>query len=244
MFFNNKIVLVTGASKGIGKAIAETFAKNGAKVFGTATNKDNVQKIDNFLNKRGQGILMDFSNLQSIRKSLQNAQNNIVNIDILVNNAAITYNNLLIKTKSFDWEKIININLSSIFFLSKKIIKSMLKKRFGRIINIGSVVGSIGNAGQTIYAATKAGLVGFSKSLSREISSRGITVNVVSPGFIETDMTKKLNKKQYEKILEIIPLHRLGKPQEVANVVLFLASEHAAYITGETINVNGGMHMI
>lgn len=241
--FNGKLALVTGASRGIGKAIAQKLSIQGAEVFGTATNQDNVNKINNFLSKKGKGILMDFSDLNSIKKSLKNASTDILNIDILVNNAAITYNNLLLRTKHYDWEKIININLTSIFFLSKIVIKNMLKKSFGRIINIGSVVGSIGNAGQTIYSITKAGLVGFSKSLSHEISSRGITINVVAPGFIETDMIKNLSKKQHDSILEKIPLHRLGKVEEVAEVVVFLASDKASYITGETIHVNGGMYM-
>lgn len=242
--FTNKVALVTGASRGIGKSIAKTLANKGAKVFGTATNEFNVNKINKFLKNKGKGILMDFSNLDSITKSIKDASSEIFNIDILVNNAAITYNNLLIKTKIYYWEKVININLSSIFFLSKFVIKNMLKKRYGKIINIGSVIGNTGNAGQTVYAITKAGLIGFSKSLSREISSRGITINVVSPGFIETDMTKTLSKKQCDDILAKIPLHRLGKAQEVADVVIFLASDKASYITGETINVNGGMHMI
>lgn len=241
--FNGKLALVTGASRGIGKAIAQKLSIQGAEVFGTATNQDNVNKINNFLSKKGKGILMDFSDLNSIKKSLKNASTDILNIDILVNNAAITYDNLLLRTKHYYWEKIININLTSIFFLSKIVIKNMLKKRFGRIINIGSVVGSIGNAGQTIYSITKSGLVGFSKSLSHEISSRGITINVVAPGFIETDMIKNLSKKQHDSILEKIPLHRLGKVEEVAEVVVFLASDKASYITGETIHVNGGMYM-
>lgn len=244
MNFSGKTAFVTGASSGIGKSIAENLMLKGAKVFCTATNQNNVDKINNFLKNKGHGIVIDFSNFSDLQKKLNSNIINFQDIDILINNAAITYDKLFIRNNIDDWQKIININLISIFLLSKYVIKGMIKKRFGRIISIGSIVGSTGNIGQTIYSSTKAGLVGFSKSLAREVSSRGITVNVVSPGFIETNMIKKLTKQQKENILSKIPLCRLGTAQEVANAVLFLASNEASYITGETLNVNGGMNMI
>lgn len=245
MIFKNKIAFITGASRGIGKSIAKTLFKKGAKVFGTATNEKNVNKINSYLNFQGKGILMNFSDLNSINTSIKDKENFSIlkNIDILINNAAINEDHLLIRTKNESWQKTIDVNLTAIFLLTRLVIKNMIKKRFGRIINIGSIIGSIGNTGQVSYATTKAGLVGFSKSLSREVSSRGITVNVVSPGFIETDMTKKLSIEKCNKILEKIPLSRFGKTQEIANVVAFLASDEASYITGQTINVNGGMYM-
>lgn len=238
--FQNKIALVTGASRGIGKAIAISLAKKGAKVIGTATSKENVNIINNYLKNNGKGILMNFNDLNSIDKTLSDNKN-LKNIDILINNAAITDDKLIFFIKNSDWQRIININLTSVFYLSKIVLRNMLKKRFGRIINIGSVVGELGNIGQTSYAATKSALIGFSKSLSREVSHKGITVNVVSPGFIESDMTNKMNKKQKNNILSKIPINRLGKAKEVADVVIFLSSQKASYITGETVNVNGGM---
>lgn len=243
-FFKNKTILITGASRGIGKSIAKAFLKKGARIIGTATNKKNVNNINNFLNQQGKGILMNFDNLLSIDNSLKNAHNELNNIDILINNAGITNDKLLFFSTSKEWQKIIDVNLSSIFFLCKAVLRGMIKKKFGRIINIGSVIGNTGNVGQTSYAATKAGLIGFSKSLSKEVASRGITVNVVSPGFIKSNMTDKLTENKKNIILSQIPLKRLGKTQDIADIVVFLASDKASYITGETINVNGGMYMI
>lgn len=243
-FFKNKTILVTGASRGIGESIAKGFLKKGAKVIGTATNKKNVNYINTFLNQKGKGILMNFDNSLSIENSLKNAHNELNNIDILINNAGITNDKLLFFSTNKEWQKIIDVNLVSVFFLCKAVLRGMIKKRFGRIINIGSIVGNTGNIGQTSYAATKAGLVGFSKSLSKEVASKGITVNIVCPGFIESNMTDKLTKNKKNIILSKIPLKRLGKAQDIADIVTFLASDKASYITGETINVNGGMYMI
>lgn len=244
MNFKNKIVLITGASRGIGRSIAETFAALNATVIGTATNQINVNIINSYLGSSGKGIELDVSNKVSIENCLKSIRTEFSDIDILINNAGIVYDNLLIRMKEEEWQSIINTNLTSIFRISKAVIRAMIKKRYGRIITIGSVVGSIGNIGQTNYATAKAGLIGFSKSLAREVATYGITVNVVSPGFIATDMIKSLTSKQQENILSLIPLNRLGEPKEIANVVAFFASEEASYITGETIHVNGGIYMI
>lgn len=245
MNFEGKTALVTGATSGIGKKIMKNLMMQGAKVFGTATNEKNVEKINNFSQNKGQGILMDFSDIMSFEKKIKDntIKFDFKNIDILINNAAITYDKILIRSNTDEWQKIININLFAAFLLSKFVAKGMIKKRFGRIINIGSVVGTTGNIGQTLYSATKAGLIAFSKSLSLELSSRNVTVNVVSPGFIKTNMTNKLTIQQKENILSKISLGRLGLAEEVANAVLFLASNQASYITGETLNVNGGINM-
>lgn len=243
-FFKNKKTLITGANKGIGRAIAENLLEKGAKIIGTATNKKNVNIINTFLNKKGKGILMNFDNPVSIEKSLKNAHNELKNIDILINNAGITNDKLLFFYKNEEWQKICSVNLTSVFFLSKLVLRGMIKKCFGRIINIGSLVGHTGNIGQTGYAATKAGLIGFSKSLSKEVAKYNITVNVIAPGFIESDMTNNLEKDKKQKILSQIPLNRLGTTKDIAYTVSFLASDKASYITGETINVNGGIHMM
>jgi len=241
-----QIALVTGASRGIGQAIAIALGKAGATVVGTATSPDGATKISEFLaaaGLQGKGIVLDVSSPESIASCIQQINNDFGIIDILVNNAGITKDTLLMAMKDEQWDAIINTNLSSIFRMSKAVIRGMMKKRGGRIISISSVVGATGNAGQTNYAAAKAGLVGFSKSLAREIGSRHITVNAVSPGFIDTDMTRELGQKQKDALLTQIPLGRLGRAEEVAATVVFLASPSAAYITGETIHVNGGMHM-
>lgn len=244
MILKEKIALITGASKGIGRAIAEKFLKKNIKIIGTSRNLNGVNIINNYLSVYGKGFMLDVSDKQSIKNVLKKIKDEFGDIDILINNAGITNDNLLIRMKDNDWKEILKINLYSIFYLSKIIIKSMIKKRNGRIISIGSVVANMGNAGQTNYAAAKAGLIGFTKSLSREVASRGITVNIVSPGFIKTKMIEKLNKKQRDNILSNIPIGRFGNTQEVANVVAFLASEEASYITGATIHVNGGLYMM
>jgi len=238
-----KVALVTGASRGIGKAIASQLQALGATVLGTATSENGAEKISEYLGA-GNGLVLNVTNDESIATLFENIKAAHGGIDILVNNAGITRDNLFMRMKDDEWQDILDTNLTSVFKVSKAVIRTMMKKRNGRIINIGSVVGTMGNAGQTNYAAAKAGLIGFSKALAREVASRGITVNTVSPGFIDTDMTQTLTDEQKEGIFSQVPANRLGKPEEIANTVCFLASDGAAYITGETIHVNGGMYMI
>ncbi|MBF1995385.1 3-oxoacyl-ACP reductase FabG [Serratia symbiotica] len=244
MNFDGKVVLVTGASRGIGRAIAEAFVARGAKVIGTATSESGAEAISSYLGANGKGLMLNVVDTQSIDSVLAAIYAEFGEIDILVNNAGITRDSLLMRMRDDEWQDIINTNLTSVFRLSKAVMRAMMKKRFGRVITIGSVVGSMGNAGQANYAATKAGLIGFSKSLAREVASRGITVNVVAPGFIETDMTRALTDDQRAGILSSVPANRLGDAQEIASAVAFLASDEAGYITGETLHVNGGMYMI
>lgn len=244
MSFEGKIALVTGASRGIGRAIAEKLVARGATVIGTATSESGAAAISEYLGAKGKGFALNVTDSASIDQVLEKIRAEFGEIDILVNNAGITRDNLLMRMKEDEWQDILDTNLSSIFRLSKAVMRAMMKKRYGRIITIGSVVGTMGNAGQANYAAAKAGLIGFSKSLAREIASRGITVNVVAPGFIETDMTRALTEDQRAGILSQVPANRLGDADEVASAVAFLASDEAAYITGETLHVNGGMYMI
>lgn len=244
MNLENEIALVTGASRGIGKAIAETLAASGAKVIGTATSDSGAAKISEYLAATGgKGMCLNVADDASIKQVLKDITDEFGAISVLVNNAGITRDNLLMMMKDEQWDEIIQTNLTSVFKLSKSVIRPMMKARHGRIINIGSVVGLTGNPGQTNYSAAKAGLLGFTKSLAREIGSRNITVNTVAPGFIDTDMTRELPEEQREALTKQIPLNKLGDPQDIANAVTFLASPLAAYITGETINVNGGMYM-
>jgi len=238
-----KVVLVTGASRGIGKAIAVQLKELGATVLGTATSAHGADNISEYLGA-GQGLVLNVTDNDSISSLFDLIKENHGGIDILVNNAGITRDNLFMRMKDDEWQDIIDTNLSSVFKISKAVIRTMMKKRNGRIINIGSVVGTMGNAGQVNYATAKAGLIGFTKSLAREVASRGITVNTVSPGFIDTDMTQTLTDEQKEGIFSQVPANRLGKPEEIANAVAFLASDGAAYITGETLHVNGGMYMV
>ena len=244
MSFEGKVALVTGASRGIGRAIAEMLAERGAKVIGTATSAQGAEAISAYLGDRGKGLQLNVSDIASIDILLDKMRVEFGEADILVNNAGITRDNLLIRMKEDEWQSILDTNLTSVFRMSKAVMRAMMKKRYGRIITIGSVVGSMGNAGQANYAAAKAGLIGFSKSLAREVASRGITVNVVAPGFIATDMTEALTDEHRADILSRIPANRLGDPKEIASAVAFFASEEAAYITGETIHVNGGMYML
>ena len=244
MNFDGKVVLVTGASRGIGRAIAEAFVARGAKVIGTATSESGAEAISSYLGANGKGLMLNVVDTQSIDSVLAAIYAEFGEIDILVNNAGITRDSLLMRMRDDEWQDIINTNLTSVFRLSKAVMRAMMKKRFGRVITIGSVVGSMGNAGQANYAAAKAGLIGFSKSLAREVASRGITVNVVAPGFIETDMTRALTDDQRAGILSSVPANRLGDAKEIASAVAFLASDEAGYITGETLHVNGGMYMI
>ncbi len=243
----NKIALVTGASRGIGKAIALKLAKNGASVIGTSTTEAGADQITQMFAEeglKGQGVMLDITNKMQITSVLDKIQKEWGSISILINNAGITSDNLFIRMKDEEWDKVIQTNLSSLFYMTRGCLKSMMKARFGRIVNIGSVVASMGNAGQVNYAAAKAGLLGFTKSLAREIGSRNITVNAIAPGFIATDMTQSLTEPQRELLLQQVPLGRLGQPEDIALAVLFLVSEAANYITGETLHINGGMHMV
>ncbi len=242
----NEIALVTGASRGIGKAIALELAKEGALVVGTATSEKGAADITAYLTQhcgKGHGIVMDVTNQGSVDTGLDMVEKQFGAATILVNNAGITRDNLLMRMKEDEWQDIINTNLTSLYRVSKGSIRAMMKARKGRIISIASVVGVSGNAGQANYAAAKAGVIGFSKALAREVGSRNITVNVVAPGFIDTDMTRALPEAQRDALLAQIPLNRLGHAEEVAKAVVFLASTGGAYITGETLHVNGGMYM-
>ncbi|MWQ25936.1 3-oxoacyl-ACP reductase FabG [Glaesserella parasuis] len=238
----NKIALVTGATRGIGCAIAEELVSKGAFVIGTATSEKGAEAISASLGDKGKGLVLNVADLTSIEQVLAQIKEQFGDIDILVNNAGITRDGLLMRMKEDDWFDIIQTNLTSIYRLSKAVLRPMMKKG-GRIISIGSVVGSVGNPGQTNYCAAKAGLVGFSKSLAKEVASRGVTVNVVAPGFIATDMTDELTEDQKNAILSQIPAGKLGSAQDIAKAVAFLASDDAAYINGETIHVNGGLYM-
>lgn len=238
-----KVALVTGASRGIGKAIAQQLVAGGATVLGTATSEAGAEAISKYLGDAGKGFRLNVNENDAMQACLKNMTDEFGAIDILINNAGITRDNLLMRMKEDEWSSILDTNLSSVFKLSKAVMRGMMKKKSGRIVSIGSVVGSTGNAGQANYAAAKAAVIGFSKSMAREIASRGITVNVVAPGFIDTDMTRALTDDQKAAIFSDIPANRLGDPDEVAATVLFLCSDAAGYITGETIHVNGGMYM-
>ena len=244
---DGKLVLVTGASRGIGKAIALTLGRAGATVIGTATTEsgsDNISKIFAENNISGKGIKLNVTDNEQIFDLVKTVNEDFGSFDILVNNAGITRDNILLRMKEDEWEDIINTNLSSIYKMSKAVLRGMIKKRSGRIISITSVVGAMGNAGQSNYAAAKAGMIGFTKSLAREVGVRGITVNAIAPGFIETDMTDSLPDEQKEALTAQIPMGRLGTADEVAKAVLFLAGNGGSYITGQTLHVNGGMYTV
>ena len=243
---NRLVALVTGASRGIGKAIAMELATRGITIIGTATTQSGAEQISEYLKVKkadGVGMELDVSAGESIERLFSNIREKFEEPTILVNNAGITKDNLLMRMKDDEWQSVIDINLGSMFRVTKLCLRAMTKAKWGRVVNISSVVGSSGNPGQTNYAASKAGIEGFTRSLAKEIGSRGITVNSVAPGFIETDMTSTLGGEQVQKLLSQVPLRRLGKPEEIASVVGFLVSEEASYITGETIHVNGGMYM-
>ncbi len=246
MSLENEIAFVSGASRGIGKEIALALGAQGATVIGTATSENGAENISNYLKEndiKGQGMVMNVTEQDSITDTVKAITEGFGTPSILINNAGITRDNLVMRMKDAEWDDIMNTNLSSIFRVSKACLRGMMKAKKGRIISIASVVGLTGNAGQANYAAAKAGVIGFSKSLAREIGSRGITVNVVAPGCIDTDRTRALPEEQRNALLGQIPLGRLGSAAEIAHAVVFLASPAASYITGETLHVNGGMHM-
>lgn len=246
MSIQNKVVLVTGASRGIGAAIADSLGAKGAIVIATATSEAGAEKISVRLAEKGikgKGMVLDVANQESITTLMEAVQKEYGAPLILINNAGITKDNILMRMKDDEWFDVIDTNLNAIYRLSKACLRGMTKARWGRIVNISSVVGAMGNAGQTNYCATKAGVGGFTRSLAKELGSRNITVNAVSPGFIDTDMTKDLPEANREQILSQIPLGRLGDPEEIAAVVDFLVGDSGAYITGENIHVNGGMYM-
>lgn len=246
MSLENEVALVTGASRGIGKAIVLALGAKGATVIGTATSESGAEAISAYLREhgiKGKGVALDVTHQSEIDRVMDMIGEEFAAPSILVNNAGITRDNLLMRMKDDEWDAIMETNLKSVFRMSKACLRPMTKARKGRIISIASVVGLMGNAGQTNYAAAKAGIFGFTKSLAREVGARGITVNAVAPGFIDTDMTKGLAEEHKQVLLKQIPLGRLGQPEEIAAAVAFLASPEAAYITGETISVNGGMYM-
>ena len=244
---NEKLVLVTGASRGIGQAIALTLGKAGATVIGTATSDEgaaNISKTFTENNILGKGMMLNVTDNEQISELLKSITTDYGSVDILVNNAGITRDNILVRMKDNEWDDIINTNLSSVYKMSKAVLRGMIKKRSGRIISITSVVGAMGNAGQSNYAAAKAGIMGFTKSLAREVGVRGITVNAIAPGFIETDMTNSLPEDQKAALASQIPMGRLGTVNEIAQAVLFLASDSGSYITAQTLHVNGGMYSV
>lgn len=240
---DKKLAIVTGASRGIGRAIAERLVADGFFVAGTATSDSGAEAISAYLGENGKGYKLNVADAADIENFIKTTGDEYGTPAVLVNNAGITRDNLLMRMKDEEWDDIINTNLTSVFRMSKAVLRGMMKARYGRIINISSVVGSTGNAGQANYAAAKAGMVGFAKSMAKEVGSRGITVNTVAPGFIDTDMTKELSDDIKNALLGSIALGRLGQPEEIAHAVSFLASEQASYITGETLHVNGGMYM-
>ena len=242
-----EIALVSGASRGIGRAILTALAEQGATVAGTATTQSGADAIGQSLREaghQGMGLVLNVADPASVESAMGEVVERLGAPTILVNNAGVTRDNLLMRMKEDEWQSVVDTNLGSVYRLSKACLRAMTKARKGRIVNITSVVGVMGNAGQTNYAASKAGIVGFTKSLAREVGSRGVTVNCVAPGFIDTDMTRAIGDSQREALLGAIPLARLGTPEEVAAAVLFLVSAPAAYITGETLHVNGGMYMV
>ena len=240
MNLQGEIALVTGASRGIGRGIAERLARDGAKVLGTATSDEGAAAITQYLEPLGgRGLKLDVRDPAAI----ESVVGEIGAVSILVNNAGVTRDTLLLRMKDEDWAQVLDTDLTAVFRLSRAVMRGMMKARYGRIVSIGSVVGAMGNPGQANYCAAKAGLVGFSKSLAQEIGSRGITVNVVAPGFIDTDMTKGLSEDTRKALIERVPARRLGKPEDIAAAVAFLASREAGYVTGETLHVNGGMYM-
>ena len=241
--FSKRKVLITGSSRGIGKKIAEDFISLGAEVLITGTNESVLSSVKKELGPKCHSFPCDFFNPKEIEMLINKASDKLGSVDTLVNNAGITRDSLFLRMSMLDWQEVISVNLNSVMKLSQMVIKPMIKNRFGRIVNISSIVGTTGNPGQANYSAAKAGLVGFSKSLALEVASRGITVNNIAPGYIQTDMTNKLTDKQKEAILERIPARKLGVPADVSDLAIFLSSSRANYITGQTFHINGGMAM-
>lgn len=242
----NQIALITGTSRGIGKAIALKLGKDGATVVGTATTDEGAKSISNYLNEagiKGMGMVLNVNDADQIKNLIAETRKKFGEVTILVNNAGITRDDLLVRMKDEKWDEVIETDLKSVFRLSREVLRAMMMARSGRIINISSIVGSTGNIGQANYAAAKAGVLGLSKSLAREVGSRNITVNCVAPGFVDTDMTRALTEKQQKDLLQYVPLKRLGQTEDIAAAVAFLASPSAGYITGATLHVNGGMYM-
>ncbi|AWY21313.1 MULTISPECIES: 3-oxoacyl-ACP reductase FabG [Moraxella] len=241
---SRKIILVTGASRGIGRAIAEQFASEGHFVIGTATSERGAEAIEEYLSESGGiGRVLDVCDDAAIDKLFEEIDSVYGSVNVLVNNAGITKDGLLMRMKDEDWASVLDTNLTAIYRMSRRAVRGMMKARSGRIINVTSVVGQMGNAGQTNYAASKAGVEGFTRALAREIGSRGVTVNCVAPGFVETDMTEELDERLVNSMLDAVPLGRMAQPEEIAAAVSFLASDGASYITGEVLAVNGGMYM-
>lgn len=243
MTLDNQVALVTGATRGIGAEIASQLAQAGARVVGTATSEQGAEKITAALGASGRGTVLDVTDAEGVTAVIRDIGSHEGVISILVNNAGITRDNLLMRMKDDEWQAIIDTNLSAVYRTAKGCLRGMMKTRYGRIINIGSVVGLMGNPGQSNYAAAKAGMIGFTRALAREVGSRGITVNTIAPGFVETDMTAAMTEDQRQVLAGQVPLGRLGTPADIAAAVVFLASPAAGYITGETLNVNGGMYM-
>ncbi len=246
MNFNNKVALITGASQGIGEEIAYCLAKAGSILALFDVQEEKLKAVSSKINREGGKALffrVDISQSREVEKAVEKIIQELGKIDCLVNNAGITRDTLLMRMKEDDWDKVIEVNLKGTFNVSKAVIKNMVKNKYGRIVNISSVVGLMGNIGQTNYAASKAGIIGFSKSLAREVAPRGITVNVIAPGYVATSMTENLPEKIKEMFLNLIPMKRFGTPREIAQVVKFLLSDEASYITGQVINVNGGLYM-
>lgn len=246
MMLQDQIAFITGASRGIGRAITLELGRQGVTVIGTATTEGGTQFISRYLKEagfKGTGVTLNVNNTAQIESVLKSVEEEFGDIAILVNNAGVTRDNLLLRMKDEEWDEIMETNLKSVFRLSRAVLRAMMRARYGRIINISSVVGATGNMGQSNYAAAKAGIFGFSKSLAREVGSRNITVNCIAPGFVATDMTRSLTEKQQQLLLQQVPMGRLGRPEEIASAVAFIASPAAGYITGATLHVNGGMYM-
>ena len=238
-----RVALVTGASRGIGRAIASRLSRDGLFVVGTATASEGVERIRAMLAENGAGVVMRLQSSDSVAAALRELEHDFGSPSVLVNNAGVTRDGLLMRMSDDAWQEVIDVNLSGVYRLTKPMLRSMMRARWGRIVNIGSVVGRMGNAGQSNYAAAKAGIEGFTRALAREVGTRGITVNAVAPGFIETDMTAELSETQRAEMMQRIPMGRIGGAEEVAAAVSFLVSDEAGYITGETMHVNGGLHM-